>query len=86
MFSTTHVIKNPAGTYSYVGAVPGALAEIVPATYTDIIGGRAFSRDGQTVAYHFQPRQSIQAAVDEAIAAGAPLCDLASCACRRLFT
>lgn len=36
------VIKNPAGTYSYVGSIPHALGEPVPATKSDVAGGRAY--------------------------------------------
>ena len=82
----THIIKNPAGTYSYVGHVPTALAEVIPAKYADIIGGRAFrDQDGRAMTHHFRPRESIQQAVDDAVAISAPLCDLVGCACRKLF-
>lgn len=44
MFSNfgLHVIKNPAGTYSYVGTVPVVLAEVVPADRAAVLGQRAF--------------------------------------------
>ena len=37
-----HIVKNPAGTYSYVGNVPAVLCSIVPASKADVMGGRAF--------------------------------------------
>lgn len=40
-FKHTFVIKNPAGTYSYVGRIPVVLGNQVPATVADIMGGRA---------------------------------------------
>ena len=42
MFNTLCVIKNPAGTYSYVGSIPRDLGKPVPATTSDVAGGRAF--------------------------------------------
>lgn len=36
-----HVIKNPAGTFSFVGTVPAALATWVPASTAAVMGGRA---------------------------------------------
>lgn len=38
----TFVIKNPAGTYSYVGRIPVVLGNRIPATKSDIMGGRAY--------------------------------------------
>jgi hypothetical protein len=37
-----HVLKTPAGTYSYVGSVPTVLAEIVPADRAAVLGNRAW--------------------------------------------
>lgn len=37
-----HILKNPAGTYSYVGSIPVELAEIVPADRAAVLGQRAF--------------------------------------------
>jgi len=49
-----HVMKNPAGTYSYVGSLPVALAEVVPADRAAVLGQRAFvDADGNTVMYKF---------------------------------
>lgn len=36
-----HVMKNPAGTFSYVGTIPANLGKAVVATMADIMGGRA---------------------------------------------
>lgn len=41
-FTETHIIKCPTGKYAYVGKVPCCLGEIVPATNSDVMGGRAF--------------------------------------------
>ena len=45
MFSNMglHIIKNPAGTYSYVGSIPLVLAKIVEPTKADIMAGRYFT-------------------------------------------
>ena len=49
-----HVIHNPAGTYSYVGSLPVTLARIVPATRSDVMGGRSFrGENGELLAYKF---------------------------------
>ena len=40
-----HVIKNPAGTYSFVGSVPSSLGNIVPANSSDIMALRAWEND-----------------------------------------
>lgn len=39
-----HVIKNPAGSYSYVGTLPAALGTEVPAKPADVYGGRAYRK------------------------------------------
>lgn len=45
-----HVIKNPAGTYSYVGSIPMELATLVPMTKAGALSGRAFKdADGNYV-------------------------------------
>ncbi len=49
-----HIIKNPAGTFSFVGTLPAALATLVPATTADIMAGRAFTApNGAVVAPKF---------------------------------
>lgn len=48
MFGTNlglHVIKNPAGTYSFVGSIPRALGNQVKPTSDDIIAGRYYETD-----------------------------------------
>jgi hypothetical protein len=37
-----HVIKNPAGTYSYVGSIPKVLGMEVPASTSAVMGQRAY--------------------------------------------
>ena len=49
-----HVLKNPAGTYSYVGSIPVELAEVVPADRAATLGQRAFIDDnGKVMMYKF---------------------------------
>jgi hypothetical protein len=43
--TTLHIIKNPAGTYSYVGRVPVTLMRLADANRSDILGCRAFKAD-----------------------------------------
>lgn len=45
-----HIIDTPSGRYTYVGSVPPALCSIVPASKSDVMGGRAYeSVDGDLV-------------------------------------
>ena len=48
-----HVLKNPAGTYSFVGRIPASLGNKVPANREDIMGGRAFDDSGRAMTYKF---------------------------------
>ena len=49
-----HIIKNPAGTYSFVGSIPSELGNIVPANTSDIMGGRAWKdEEGELVTVKF---------------------------------
>lgn len=48
-----HVIKNPAGTYSYVGSIPLDLATFVEPTTSDIMAGRTFKVDGKIMTPKF---------------------------------
>lgn len=78
----THIMQNPAGTFSYVGAVPQALGELREATRSDIMGGR--SKNGMT--RYIAPRPTIEKALADLKAVdGAKPCDIISCACRKLF-
>src|SRR6266702_702968 len=38
-----HTIKCPTGKFAYVGSIPVALAEIVEASTSDVMGGRAWT-------------------------------------------
>lgn len=40
-----HILKNPTGTYTFVGSVPASLCEEVDATQSDVMGGRAYRAD-----------------------------------------
>ena len=65
-----HILKNPAGTYSYVGSIPVELAEIVPADRAAVLGQRAFidKATDKVMMYKFPVFTSQEAAV--AFAAG----------------
>lgn len=66
-----HVLKNPAGTYSYVGTIPTALAEIVPADTAAVMGGRAFrNEEGKAMMYKFPVFATRAEAMDFAEAKG----------------
>lgn len=60
-----HVFKNPAGTFSYVGSIPKSLAQLVPASDSDVMGGRAFSDDvGNILTYKFPTFKTREAAIN----------------------
>jgi hypothetical protein len=40
-----HVIKNPAGSFSFVGTIPRELGNEVPATTNDVLGCRAYRNE-----------------------------------------
>jgi hypothetical protein len=48
-----HVIKFPSGLYGFVGSLPTVLATPRPATYADVMAGRAFKRDGELLTWQF---------------------------------
>ena len=48
-----HVIKNPAGTFSYVGSLPIELGELVKPTPSDIMAGRFIRQEGVVFAVKF---------------------------------
>lgn len=78
----THIILNPAGTYSYVGCVPSTLLDVHAPTRQDLLAGRILP-DGQ--GWTTKPRRTLEAALTDAQAVGATLCALPTCACRHLF-
>ena len=48
------VIKNPAGTYSYVGSIPRDLGKPAPANSSDVAGQRAYrDNDGNLMVTKF---------------------------------
>ena len=78
-----HIIKNPAGTFSYVGQVPVTLMRTRKPTREDIMGGRVLD-DG--LAYVGKSRPTIERAVQDALMlAPGHLCGLDGCACREMF-
>lgn len=74
MFSNLglHVLKNPAGTYSYVGSIPTALGTVVPATRAAVLGQRAWiDKDTDALMmYQFPVFESAEAAVAFAASKG----------------
>jgi hypothetical protein len=73
MFSNLglHVILNPAGTFSFVGSIPMALATMVPATAADVMAGRAVTGpDGAILAPKFPVFPTRDAAVAFAASKG----------------
>jgi hypothetical protein len=71
-----HIIKAPSGRYVYAGSVPAALCSIVPASKSDVMGGRAYeSPDGGWVTAKPLSFASYGEARDAAIYAGfEPIC------------
>lgn len=65
------VIKNPAGTYSYVGSIPTVLGTEVSATKSDIMGQRWHKNEaGETVTWKFPVFQSESEAIAYATSKG----------------
>ena len=67
-----HVMKNPAGTYSFVGTIPAKLGKLVPATKEDVMGGRAHKHPetGELLTIKFPVFGSRSEAVDYALCLG----------------
>jgi len=78
----THVIKNPAGSFSLVGSVHSEMMTQRKPTVSDIMGGRV-QADG--FAYVGRAYQTIQEIQDSAAKCGAKMCESTTCACRSLF-
>lgn len=69
-----HIIQTPAGRYTYVGAVPAALCDVVPATKADVMGGRAWeSVDGELLTAKVKVFASREKAETAARMAGFPV-------------
>jgi hypothetical protein len=59
-----HVIKNPAGTFSYVGTIPTVLAKAIPASTSAVMGQRAFrGENGEILEWRFPVFPTLEAAV-----------------------
>ncbi len=60
-----HTIKCPTGKFAYVGSIPVALAEIVEASTSDVMGGRAWTDEatGKIVTTKFPVFDTNEAAV-----------------------
>ena len=49
-----HILKNPRGSYGFVGDMPTELGETVPANNSDVMGGRACrDESGEVVTMRF---------------------------------
>jgi len=49
-----HVIQFPSKRWGFVGTLPAALGDVVPASTADVMGGRAYTApDGQIVTVKF---------------------------------
>lgn len=77
----SHVIKNPAGSYSVVGSVPLAMMAARKPSPADIMAGRVSGG----VAYVAKSYASIEEIKAAAAACGAKLCAAPNCSCRSLF-
>ena len=77
----THLIQYPSGRFGYVGSVPTSLSDMVPATVSDIMAGRAIK--GFAPKWHVH--DTVANAVADAQNVGADLCADPKCACRKLF-
>src|SRR5512134_1009846 len=72
----SHVLKNPAGTYSVVGRVPETcLAVTTPPTRDQVMGGRWFERDGKNYGWNGRAFPTWQAAADAVLEGGGTLCE-----------
>ena len=67
-----HVIKNQKETYSFVGSIPYKLGKVIPATMSDIMGGRSWrdEKTGDSVTIKFPVFESRSEAEDFAVTQG----------------
>jgi hypothetical protein len=67
-----HVIEFPSKRFGYVGSLPPALGEMVPATTADIMGGRAYTHPttGDVLTIKFPSFETRSEAIAHAIAHG----------------
>jgi hypothetical protein len=69
-----HVIKFPSGRVGYVGTIPAALGDEVPASTAAVMGGRAFKNAaGEIVEIKFPSFETDDAARRHAAARGYPV-------------
>ena len=65
------IIKNPAGTYSYVGSIPTVLGNEVDCTKADIMGQRwHINAAGETKTWQFPVFESLAGAYAHAVERG----------------
>ena len=59
------IIKNPKGKFSFVGKIPTKLCQIVPATRSAILRGRAFEKaPGRMYMFKFPVFETEQEAIE----------------------
>ena len=69
-----HVIKFPTGRYGFVGSIPAALGQEVPASRSAVMGQRSFySASGELVEMKFPAFDTQTAAREFAASKGFPL-------------
>jgi len=63
-----HIIRFPSGRYGFVGSIPVALGEQIPASTSAVLGCRAFRNDaGDLVEWKFPTFDTEQSARDFAM-------------------
>ena len=61
------IIKNPAGTYSFVGSIPTILGKQIPASKAAVMGCRSFYNDeGALVEWKFPCFPTLEEAMQHA--------------------
>jgi len=71
-----HIHRFPTGRYGFVGSLPIALGDLVPATTADVLGCRTVaSADGRTLAPRFPTFETEQEARLHATARAVALCN-----------
>lgn len=83
----THIIENPTGhapgyNYSLVGSVPCTMLDGHKPTTADVMAGRV-KQDG--LAYSGRKWETIADILNAAKVSNVHMCDLPTCACRKLF-
>lgn len=81
-----HIIKAPSGRFVFVGTLPTKLGDVIPATKSDALAGRAYVDDrGALVTVRFPAFDTVADAVAHAESRRVILCNDGDCACRNHF-